>query len=232
MTEESQYSEELEELTDEEDINVGDLLEVVRGEEPVQDIVGTTEPQTLPIEAVESLKQKHDQKVANLSNQILTLTQQLEEKDSQYKRLYADFENFRKRTLREKEEEEDRVSCKLLRKILPVIDDFDRAQLQIKPRNDGESTIHNSYQSVYKQFTKGLKDLGVARMQVLGEQFDPNFHEAIAQEETAEYEEGKVAMEVRPGYLLGEKVLRHALVKVATSTTVKSQEAITDATNG
>lgn len=214
MTEVSENNEELQELTEDEEINIGELLEVVQVPEPSQDVVGT-EVQQVPIGEVEALKQKHDQKVANLSNQILGLTQQLEEKENQYKRLYADFDNYRKRTLREKEEEEERTTLKLLRKILPIVDDFERAQLQIKPRNEGESSIHNSYQSVYKQFIKNLKDLGVSRMQVVGEPFDPNLQEAIAQEETREFEEGKVAVEVRPGYLLGEKVLRHALVKVA-----------------
>ncbi len=214
MTDVPENNEELQELSDDDAIDIGELLEVVQVPEPSQDVVGT-EVQQVPIEEVEALKQKHDQKVANLSNQILGLTQQLEEKENQYKRLYADFENYRKRTLREKEEEEERTTLKILRKILPIVDDFERAQLQIKPRNEGESAIHNSYQSVYKQFTKNLKDLGVARMQVVGEPFDPNLQEAIAQEETTEFAEGKVAVEVRPGYLLGEKVLRHALVKVA-----------------
>ncbi len=214
MTEISENNEELQELSDDDAIDIGELLEVVQVPEPSQDVVGT-EVQQVPIGEVEALKQKHDQKVANLSNQILGLTQQLEEKENQYKRLYADFDNYRKRTLREKEEEEERTTLKILRKILPIVDDFERAQLQIKPRNEGESAIHNSYQSVYKQFIKNLKDLGVARMQVVGEAFDPNLQEAIAQEETTEFEEGKVAVEVRPGYLLGEKVLRHALVKVA-----------------
>ncbi|PLS69589.1 MAG: nucleotide exchange factor GrpE [Cyanobacteria bacterium M5B4] len=214
MTDIVENNEELEELADDDEINIGELLEVVEAKEPVQDVVGTQEQQ-VPLEEVEALKQKHDQKVANLSNQILNLTQQLEEKENQYKRLYADFDNYRKRTLREKEEEEERITLKLIRRILPIVDDFERAQLQIKPRNEGESAIHNSYQSVYKQLTKTLKDLGVARMQVVGEAFDPNLQEAIAQEETTEFAEGYVAVEVRPGYLLGEKVLRHALVKVA-----------------
>ncbi len=214
MTDIVENNEELEELADDDEINIGELLEVVEAKEPVQDVVGTQE-QTVSLEEVEALKQKHDQKVANLSNQILDLTQQLEEKENQYKRLYADFDNYRKRTLREKEEEEERTTLKLIRRILPIVDDFERAQLQIKPRNEGESAIHNSYQSVYKQLTKALKDLGVARMQVVGEAFDPNLQEAIAQEETSEFAEGHVAVEVRPGYLLGEKVLRHALVKVA-----------------
>jgi molecular chaperone GrpE len=215
MTDVVENNEELQELPDDDQINIGELLEVVQAPEAAQDVVGTEEVQQVPISEFEELKQKLEQKIANLSSQILSLSQQLEEKDNQYKRLYADFDNYRKRTLREKEEEEERTTLKILRKILPIVDDFERAQLQIKPQSEGETAIHNSYQSVYKQLTKSLKDLGVSRMQVVGEPFDPNFQEAIAQEETTKYAEGTVAVEVRPGYLLGDKVLRHALVKVA-----------------
>jgi molecular chaperone GrpE len=132
-------------------------------------------------------------------------------------RLYADFENFRKRTERDKEEQEGTITGKILKKILPVVDDFERAQLQISPKNDGEASIHKSYQSVYKQLLKCLKETGVARMECVGQEFDPNFHEAIMQEPSTEYEEGLIMEELRPGYLVSDdRVLRHSLVKVSS----------------
>ena len=132
-------------------------------------------------------------------------------------RLYADFENFRKRTERDKEEQEGTITGKILKKILPVVDDFERAQLQISPKNDGEASIHKSYQSVYKQLLKCLKETGVARMECVGQEFDPNFHEAIMQEPSTEYEEGIIMEELRPGYLVSDdRVLRHSLVKVSS----------------
>ncbi|CAN1209927.1 Protein GrpE [Tumidithrix helvetica PCC 7403] len=156
------------------------------------------------------------EKIDGLMSEIITLKRQFEERSSQYTRLYADFENFRKRTEREKEETEDKINAKILKKFLPVVDDFERAQLQINPKTDAEALIHKSYQSVYKQLLKCLKEAGLLRMDVVGQEFDPNFHEAIAQSPSPEYSEGIVMDELRPGYLLGDRVLRHTLVKVSS----------------
>jgi molecular chaperone GrpE len=164
-------------------------------------------------------------KIEALISESVSLRGQLEERQSQYARLYADFENFRKRTQREKEEEEEKNTGKILKKFLPVVDDFERAKLQIKPKTDAEATIHNSYQSVYKQLVKCLQDVGLVRMETLGLEFDPNLHEAIAQEPTTEYAEGAVMAELRPGFTIGDKVLRHALVKVATAMASSDSQA-------
>lgn len=168
-------------------------------------------------------------KIEALISESVSLRGQLEERQSQYARLFADFENFRKRTQREKEEEEDKNTGKILKKFLPVVDDFERAKLQIKPKTDAESTIHNSYQSVYKQLVKCLQDVGLVRMETLGQEFDPNLHEAIAQESTSEFAEGAVMAELRPGFLIGDKVLRHALVKVAAAAIDVNSDGVTSA---
>ena len=157
------------------------------------------------------------EKINGLIAESTALKEQLDERKQQYLRLYADFENFRKRTERDKEEQEGATTGKILKKILPVVDDFERAQLQISPKNDGEAAIHKSYQSVYKQLLKCLKETGVARMEAVGQDFDPNFHEAIMQEPSPEYDEGIITEELRPGYLVNDdRVLRHALVKVSS----------------
>lgn len=157
------------------------------------------------------------EKINGLIAETTTLREQLDERKQQYLRLYADFENFRKRTERDKEEQEGTITSKILKKILPVVDDFERAQLQISPKTDGEASIHKSYQSVYKQLLKCLKETGVARMEAVGQEFDPNFHEAIMQEPSSEYDEGIIIEELRPGYLVSDdRVLRHALVKVSS----------------
>ncbi|MBD2177044.1 nucleotide exchange factor GrpE [Pseudanabaena sp. FACHB-1998] len=157
------------------------------------------------------------EKINGLIAETTTLREQLDDRKQQYLRLYADFENFRKRTERDKEEQEGTITSKILKKILPVVDDFERAQLQISPKTDGEASIHKSYQSVYKQLLKCLKETGVARMEAVGQEFDPNFHEAIMQEPSPEYDEGLIIEELRPGYLVSDdRVLRHALVKVSS----------------
>ena len=93
---------------------------------------------------------------------------------------------------------------------------FERARSQIKPSNDGEMAIHKSYQGVYKQLVDGLKRIGVAAMKSEGKEFDPNYHEAVFREPTNEHPEGTVLEQLVRGYLLNDKVLRHAMVKVAT----------------
>jgi molecular chaperone GrpE len=179
-----------------------------------------------------------------LQEEIDTLKQQLEEQTQQvdaYKKRYitlaADFDNFRKRTAKEKEELETKIKGKTLMEILGVVDNFERARTQIKPANDGEMGIHKSYQGVYKTLVESLKRLGVSPMRPEGQPFDPTYHEAMMREYTDEHPEGTVVEQLVRGYTLGEDVLRHALVKVAApkaadpnadqseSTSIPSQES-------
>lgn len=99
--------------------------------------------------------------------------------------------------------------------LLPVVDNFERARSHLKPQTDSEMTIHKSYQGVYKQLVDCLKRLGVSPMRPEGQEFDPNLHEAVMREPTDEHPEGTVLEELVRGYYLGERVLRHAMVKVA-----------------
>jgi molecular chaperone GrpE len=99
--------------------------------------------------------------------------------------------------------------------LLPVVDNFERARSHLKPQSDGEMTIHKSYQGVYKQLVDTLKRLGVSPMRPEGQEFDPNLHEAVMREPTDEHPEGTVLEELVRGYYLGDRVLRHAMVKVA-----------------
>ncbi|NJK40920.1 MAG: nucleotide exchange factor GrpE [Acaryochloridaceae cyanobacterium SU_2_1] len=153
--------------------------------------------------------------LAQLAMEVESLRSQVDERTSQYMRICADFENFRKRTSREKSELEVRVKRDTLSELLPVIDSFERARSHIQPQNEAEETIHNSYQGIYKQLVDCLKRIGVAPMRAQGQPFDPNFHEAVMREPTTEFEEGTVMEELVSGYILGEQVLRHAMVKVA-----------------
>jgi molecular chaperone GrpE len=155
--------------------------------------------------------------LAEKERQIESLKASLEERSSQYMRMAADFENFRKRTLKDKEELEQKIKQNTLQEILPVVDNFERARAQLKPQTDAEMNLHKSYQGVYKQLVDCLKRLGVSAMRPEGKEFDPNLHEAVMREPTSEYPEGTVMEELVRGYYLGDRVLRHALVKVATT---------------
>ncbi len=150
-----------------------------------------------------------------LQAQLQGNSTQLEELKNQNLRLAADFENFRRRTQKEKEELDLQAKCVIIKPLLPVIDNFERARSHIKPQTDGEMNIHKSYQSVYKQMVECLKQIGVSPMRPEGEQFDPNLHEALLSEPTDEHEEGTIIQELERGYTLGDRVLRHAKVKVA-----------------
>lgn len=155
--------------------------------------------------------------MAELENEISALRVQLEERTNQCVRIAADFDNYRKRNQREREELEQQVKCSTINELLPVVDNFERARSQIKPQTEQETSIHKSYQSVYKQLVECLKRIGVAPMRSEGKEFDPNLHEAVMRQPTSEHAEGTVMEELQRGYMLGERVLRHALVKVAAA---------------
>ncbi|HIK35358.1 MAG TPA: nucleotide exchange factor GrpE [Thermosynechococcus sp. M98_K2018_005] len=155
------------------------------------------------------------EKIAALEAAKASLSQVVEERNSQYMRLAADFENFRKRTQREKEELELQIKCSVIADLLPVVDSFELARTHIQTETEAEEKIHRSYQGVYKQLVECLKRIGVSAMQAKGKPFDPNLHEAVLREATNEHPEGTVIEELKRGYMLGDRVLRHAMVKVA-----------------
>ncbi len=163
------------------------------------------------LEIITSLQQEN----ANLKNLLDERINQSNGIKGQYARLAADFDNFRKRNAKEKENLEQQAKKNVIVGLLSVVDNFERARLQIKPETDGEKTIHNSYQGVYKTLVDSLKKMGVAAMRPEGQEFDPNFHEAMMREATDQHPEGTVIEQLMRGYTLGEEVLRHAMVKVA-----------------
>lgn len=155
--------------------------------------------------------------VADLERQVAGLKAQIEERTGQYMRIAADFENYRKRTSKEKEDLEVQIKGNTITELLSVVDNFERARSQIKPQTEAEMTIHKSYQSVYKQLVESLKRLGVSAMRAEGQEFDPMLHEAVMREPTNDHPEGVIMEEFVRGYILGDRVLRHAMVKVAAA---------------
>ncbi len=133
----------------------------------------------------------------------------------QYVRIAADFDNFRKRQSRDQDDLKVQLICKSLSSILPIVDNFERARQQLKPESEEAQTLHRSYQGLYKQLVEVLKQQGVAPMRVLGQQFDPNLHEAVLREPSEKEKEDIIIEELQRGYHLDGKVLRHALVKVS-----------------
>ena len=134
---------------------------------------------------------------------------------SQYVRIAADFDNFRKRQSRDQDDLKVQLISKSLSAILPIVDNFERARQQLKPESEEAQALHRSYQGLYKQLVDVLKQQGVAPMRVVGQKFDPNLHEAVLREPSNEYEEDINIEELQRGYHIDGKVLRHALVKVS-----------------
>jgi molecular chaperone GrpE len=176
------------------------------------------------------------QEIEALQGQLAEQSRQFDELKNRHLSLAAEFDNFRKRTAREKEELQEHIKGRTLEELLPAIDNFERARSQIKPADEGEMGIHKSYQGVYKILVDSLKRLGVAPMRPEGEPFDPKYHEAMLREQTNEHPEGTVIEQLVRGYMLGERVLRHALVKVAAAkeeaSPVREEEPSTAETSG
>jgi molecular chaperone GrpE len=150
-----------------------------------------------------------------LESRVSALQDELEQLRSQSLRIAADFDNFRKRQLRDQDDLKLSITRSTITEILPVVDNFDRARVQLNPESEEAKALHRSYQNLYKQLVEVLKQLGVAPMRVEGEPFDPNIHEAVMREESHDHAEDVVIEELQRGYHLNGRVLRHALVKVS-----------------
>jgi molecular chaperone GrpE len=129
-------------------------------------------------------------------------------------RTAADYDNFRKRTRRELEEARRNGREDLLRNLLPVFDNLERA-IQSGQRTSDVKAMTDGLTMVGRQFTDALGREGIARVATVGKAFDPSVHEAIQQVETSEHQAGTVIAEVQPGYTQGERLLRAAMVVVA-----------------
>ena len=135
--------------------------------------------------------------------------------NQQYIRLAADFDNYRKRQEQERESLVKYGTETALKKMLEVLDNFERGQKALEGVEDSEK-IKECFQLVHKQVWDTLSKLGLEEIKAVGEEFDPNFHEAVMQTPTTEHPEHTVINELQKGYKVGDKILRPSLVNVAT----------------
>lgn len=140
--------------------------------------------------------------------------QQIEELTDRVMRQMAEFDNFRKRTEKEKSQMFDSGAGDIIEKILPVIDDMERG-LAAASDEEKESSFVKGMEMIYKKFMDILNNAGVTAIEAVGKEFDPNFHNAVMQSPSEEYESGYVVQELQKGYMYKEKVLRHSMVIVA-----------------
>ncbi|MEJ2757097.1 MAG: nucleotide exchange factor GrpE [Anaerolineales bacterium] len=150
-----------------------------------------------------------------LQAQIETLEAESAKNLEGWQRAQAEFINYRKRIEREQARIYDDATARVVRQFLPLLDDLKRA-LQDKPQSGDAAEWAAGIDLVYRKMLAILENEGVSRMDVEGEQFDPNFHEAIGMEESPDHESGQIIEVIQQGYMIGDRVLRAALVRVAS----------------
>lgn len=139
--------------------------------------------------------------------------EQIEELNDRLKRQMAEFENFRKRSEKEKSQMFDMGAKTIVEKILPVIDNFERG-LAAVPDDKKDDPFITGMDKVYKQMLAELDAAGVKPIECVGQEFDPDFHNAVMQVENDELESGTVAQELQKGYMYKDSVVRHSMVSV------------------
>lgn len=164
-----------------------------------------------------------------LIKQLDEMREEMERMRNQYLRLAADFENYRRRTRQEIEEIRRTAAERLLRELLPLADNFELAIASV--RSELSEKVITGIDMIYRQFLNILSQEGVEPIAAVGKPFNPAYHEAFEEVVTDEWPEGTVASEVRRGYLLGGKVLRPALVRVAKSPQLEDQPEVENVEN-
>lgn len=141
--------------------------------------------------------------------------EQIEDLNDKLKRQMAEFENFRKRTEKEKTQMYDMGAKSIIEKILPVIDNFERGFTMVQ-EEDKDDAFVVGMDKVYRQMLTELESIGVKPIEAVGTEFNPDFHNAVMQVESEEYESGTVAQELQKGYTYKDSVVRHSMVAVVS----------------
>ena len=140
--------------------------------------------------------------------------EKIEELEDRVKRQMAEFDNFRKRSEKEKSAMFEMGAKSVIEKILPVVDNFERGLATVSEEDKG-SAFADGMQMIYKQLMTELESLGVTPIEAVGTELNPDFHNAVMQVATEEYESGIIAQELQKGYMYRETVVRHSMVAVA-----------------
>ena len=151
-------------------------------------------------------KEKADKKQDALKEKITEL-------EDRVKRQMAEFENFRKRTEKEKTAMFETGAKSVIEKILPVVDNFERGLASV-PEEEKDSGFSQGMQMIYKQLMTELENMEVKPIPAVGEEFNPEFHNAVMQVESEEFESGVIAQELQKGYTYRDSVVRHSMVAV------------------
>ena len=158
-------------------------------------------------------KKRTSRKHAKQDKKTDALKEQVAQLEDRVKRQMAEFENFRKRTEREKQAMFETGAKSVIEKMLPIVDNFERG-LATVPEENREDPFVDGMNRVYKQLLTELDNIGVKPIEAVGQEFDPNLHNAVMQVASEEYESGVVAQELQRGYTYRDSVVRHSMVAV------------------
>ena len=197
------------------DENIQEILNEELNEEVTEDIESTdTEEteETVENETEDSSEGKSKKKKKDKKDKK---DEQIEELNDKLKRQMAEFDNFRKRTEKEKTQMFDMGAKTIIEKILPVIDNFERGFTTVDEADKDDAFV-SGMDMVYKQLMTELESAGVKPIEAVGKEFDPEFHNAVMQVESEEFESGIVAQELQKGYMYRESVVRYSMVAVVS----------------
>lgn len=195
------------------------MSEEKKVEEVLEEEVKTEETDTSKKVAEDAQKEKkatakEEKKKKTSSKKKDKKDEQIEELNDKYQRLFAEFQNFRSRSEKEKQSMYDMGAKSIIEKILPIVDNFERGVAALS-KEDLDSTVGQGMDLIYKQMTTALSDMGVEVIEAKGAEFNPDIHNAVMHEENEELGENIVSEEFQKGYTYKDTVIRHSMVKVA-----------------
>jgi len=174
------------------------------------------EDKTIETEPAAEEKTGEDSQENAADDDVNKIKKDFENLNNQYLRLAADFDNYRKRQAQERENLINYGKTEAFSKLLEVLDNFDRAEKALKDSDDA-NCVKEAFTVLHKQITDSLEKMGLTLIETVGKEFDPNVHDAVMQTPSTEHPDQTIIAELQKGYKLGDKVLRPALVNVATN---------------
>ena len=201
MAEEKFCQENEVEETVEETVEATETEEVETSEENVEETTEENEEKPKKEGFFKKKKDKKDEQIEELNDRVV--------------RQMAEFENFRRRSEKEKSMMFDMGAKNVIEKILPVVDNFERGFTTVEEADKDDAFVQGM-QQVYKQLMTELEAIGVTPIEAIGQEFNPDFHNAVMQVESEEYESGIIAQEFMKGYMYKDSVVRHSMVGVVS----------------
>ncbi|SCS91327.1 Heat shock protein GrpE [Staphylococcus aureus] len=196
--------------------NTESTVEETNVKQNIDDSVEQTEESKghLQDEAIEETSDENVIEEIDPKDQKINELQQLaDENEEKYLRLYAEFENYKRRIQKENEINKTYQAQRVLTDILPAIDNIERA-LQIEGDDETFKSLQKGVQMVHESLINALKDNGLEVIKTEGQAFDPNIHQAVVQDDNPDFESGEITQELQKGYKLKDRVLRPSMVKV------------------